>query len=92
MAQISADDLRELIIFIIIENAQVRAAVSPVWHGAFLDVDNLGIEFDTALDEINQVRHGQKKQPLEVAADFRLAVIDSLLRRMEAAGRVVYQA
>ena len=92
MSRISADDLRELIIFIIIENAQVRAAASPVWHGAFLDVDQLGIEFDTALDEINQVRFGQKKEPLAVDASFKQAVIDSLLRRMEAAGRVVYQA
>jgi hypothetical protein len=89
MGKISADQLRELIIAIIIENAEVRASVGPVWHPPFIDLEDLPAEFDTALDEINEVRTGQKLARVEVLQDFKTAVIDTLVRRMESAGRVL---
>lgn len=90
MAKLSADALRALIIFTMVENAQVRASVGPVIQFPRLDVDLLGVEFDQALEEINSGRAESKAAPLEVSADFKQAVIDSLLRRMEQQGRVVF--
>lgn len=83
---IGADDLRELIIFTMIENAQVVAAVMgtpPV-----LDLEWLGASYDKALDEINQCMAEQRRRPIETSLDFKTTVIDTLVRRMEAAGRV----
>lgn len=87
---VSADVLREWIIALMIENAQIRAAVGPVIHSPFLDVDNLGVEFDAALNEINDIRANRKLVALEVDAGFKQSVLDSLLRRMESRGRVVF--
>lgn len=89
MSRVSADTLRELIIYLMIENAQVAAAVSPIIRPPFLDVDNLGIEFDRALEEINDIRTEGGKEKIEVDAGFKQAVIDTLMRRMEAQGRVM---
>lgn len=83
---ISADDLRELIIFTMIENAQVVAAVMgtpPV-----LDVEWLGSAYDKALDEINQVLDGQRRPPVETSLDFKTTVLDTFVRRMESEGRM----
>jgi len=86
MARLSADQLREVILALMIENAQVRAAVGG--HDPVLSVDSLGAEYDAALDEINQARAGVKASPFETDLVFKLEVIDTLMRRMEAQGRV----
>lgn len=83
---ISADVLRELIIFTMIENAQVVATVMgtpPV-----LDMEWLGAAYDKALDEINQIMAEQRLRPIETSLDFKTTVIDTLVRRMEDQGRV----
>jgi hypothetical protein len=88
MARITADALREVIIGLIVENAQVRAAASPVAHGAFLDEDELPEAFDQALDEINVWRSERQQAPVEVDDSFKQNVIDTMIRRAEAAGRM----
>lgn len=86
MAKLSADELRDLIIFLMVENVNVRAVVGG--HDPVLMVDALGAEYDAALDEINQTRAAVKQQPLEADLSFKLEVIDTFMRRMEEQGRV----
>jgi len=88
MGQLSADSLRELIIFIIIENAQARAAASLVFHHPTIDVEDLPTEYDRAMDEINGHRQAFGQDKVETDDAFKQAVIDTLLRRMERDGRV----
>jgi len=87
--RIPANQLREGIIAIIIENAQIKAATGPVVHEPFLDVDLLGVEFDRALDEINEYRFNRKMAKIDVDATFRQAVIDTIKRRAENSGRMM---
>lgn len=86
MARLSADQLREIILALMTENAQVRAVVGG--HDPVLAVDTLGAEYDAALDEINQARAGVKAAAIETDLTFKLETIDTLMRRMEAQGRV----
>lgn len=90
MSRVNPDTLRELLIYLMIENAQARAAASPLIMDPFLAVDQLPAEFDKALDEVNGHRHAEGAKPLVVDDSYKQAVIDSLLVRMENQGRMQY--
>ncbi len=87
--RVTHDKLRFLIIALMVENAQVKAATGPVIHEPYLDVDKLGIEFDRALDEINEYRYGAKLEKINVDASFKQAVIDTMIKQAERSGRMM---
>jgi hypothetical protein len=85
----NADLLAETIIALIVENATLRAALSPVLHDPFIEVDQLPGEFDQALQEINDRRRGAGLKPCATDSGFKQAVIDRFLQRMEKQARVM---